>query len=547
MKNKFKYILLFGALIVFGTGCQDFLDINDDPNNPLEVPVAQILPSTQLSMFRSFGSQPGGAGNMTSLYMHHITQRGDALNDYGFNGQTGGVAGPWGGIYINTLTNIREMTRIATEQEYWPYVGISQILKAYTYSVLVDLYGDVPFDNANQGSLETNPSYQLGEDIYPQLFDLLDSGIINVERASPINPGSDDVIYGGDSDKWVKFANTLKLKLYNQIRLTRDVSAEVNALLSEPELLFESEEDDFELQYGSAASPDSRNPYYASEWGPAANSQYISPYFYEIMTGQNTFHRNDLMLGIVDPRVPYYFYNQLEDDEEAENPTSYRNDDGFLSIYMFSFNIDPNEGFDQSSSVTLPGLYACGGRYDDESVNVSPEGDITGVKANFNGTGDVPMRLLTYADLLYIRAEMALVGVTGEDPQELLNDAIQASFDKVNVLASSAGAPVIAQADIDTYIGSVIPLYTAGDADTQLEVIMTQKWIAGFSNGIDRYTDYRRTGFPELHDGNNDDLAVTVRTRDFPVAFPWSLNDLNLNTNSPAQKNVANATVFWDL
>ena len=89
------------------------------------------------------------------------------------------------------------------------------------------------------------------------------------------------------------------------------------------------------------------------------------------MLGINTFHTNDLLVGIEDPRIPYYFFMQLgatADDSDAENPCAYcpsRSGTGFLSIWMFSFNIDPNEGFDQSSSQAVIGEYALGGKYDD--------------------------------------------------------------------------------------------------------------------------------------------------------------------------------------
>ena len=76
---------------------------------------------------------------------------------------------------------------------------------------------------------------------------------------------------------------------------------------------------------------------------------------------------------------------------------------------------------------------------------------------------------------------------------------------------------------------------------------MTQKWIASFGYGVDLYNDYRRTGFPLLHDGNTDNLNITSRTREYPMAYPWITDNLEINPNAPAQKNVANYHVFWDV
>jgi hypothetical protein len=537
MKNiqKFIYTLLIG-LLIFLAGCSDWLDINEDPNNPTDVPLNQLMVSAQVNVAGAVGLSTGGIGNYTALYTHHLVQRGTSQNDYGFNGNDFGVTTPWRLIYPFALTDIKKMIEKGVEIESWHYVGIGQIMQAYLYSVLVDTYGEIPYYDANKGSEVPYPVYDDDEAVYQEVFNLLDEGIANLAKSSALSPLNDDIFYGGGAaaiPKWRKFAKTLKLKLYNQTRLVWDNSAEVNALLSEGDLIDEGE--DFEFQYGNNIAPDNRNPAYTQEYTPGGAFNYISPYFFEIIRGINTFFPDNIYLGITDPRIPYYFYNQLAPGQPAENPTAYRNGD-FVSIYMFSFNIDPNEGFDQSSSQTLVGLYPCGGRYDFG----------TGGPANFNGVGDVPQRILTYFQRKYIEAELALTGVSNGDARSAFDDAIQSSFDKVNEVAGNAGVPVLTQADIDAYKGSVLQLYDSADVDGKLEHIMTQKWIASFGYPLDVYNDYRRTGYPILHDGNTDDLNVTVRTREYATAFPWVSTMLEVNPNSPSQKETANYKIFWD-
>jgi hypothetical protein len=87
----------------------------------------------------------------------------------------------------------------------------------------------------------------------------------------------------------------------------------------------------------------------------------------------------------------------------------------------------------------------------------------------------------------------------------------------------------------------------AGSDEERLEHIITQKWIASFGFGVDEYTDFRRTGYPFLYDGNTDNLSFTVRTREFPNAFPWPTNNLSVNGNAPPQKVVTSeeAKPFW--
>jgi hypothetical protein len=516
------------------------LDINVDPNNPTDVPVNQLLTTVEVDLAGSLGTNIGGLSGYTGTLAHHWFDRGATHQFYDLQGTDFEVITPWNILYSRMLTDVREIIDIATREEGnedWHYVGVAQIIRAYAYSVMVDIWGDVPFSEANLGAEVRAPSYDNGSNIYPQLFDLIDEGMANLDKSSPLSPGNDDIIYGGDLENWKKFARTLKLKLLNQVRLVQDVSSEVNSLLQNENLLINSQEEDFEFPYGTSNSPLTRNPGYQQEYSPGGARWYINPYFFEILNGQNTFFpvEENLYEGIVDPRIPYYFYNQLAPGQEAENPPAYKNDE-FLSIYMFSFNIDPNEGFDQSSSQTVAGLYPLGGRFDNGQGGI----------ANFNGVGDTPQRMLTYFARLYIQAELALEGITSQNARELFQAAMQASFEKVNEVAAAAGAPLISEVDTDDYINSVLSLYDAADNDTKLRHIMTQKWIASYGFAIDAYNDYRRTGYPLIHNGNTDNLDVTVQTKEFPLSFPWKTEDLDINPNSPSQKIITQSNVFWD-
>ena len=472
--------------------------------------------------------------------MHHFVQRGNNENDYNPNGDNFNIETPWRTLFTRTLTDLRELINIGTDQESWHYVGVAQIMKAYSYSVMVDVWGDLPFSEALQGESIKDPVFDSDQSIYSSLFSLIDEGIANLAKQSFQSPGLDDLIYGGDRDLWRKFGKTLKLKLYNQVRLVQNVSGEVNALISEGDLISSAAED-FEFVYGPTISPDNRNPGYTQEWAPGGQFYYPSPYIFELMKGINTFHTNDLLAGIEDPRIPYYFYNQLgatADDSDAENDCSYcpsRSGTGFLSIWMFSFNIDPNEGFDQSSSQAVIGEYALGGKYDDGIGGIS----------NFNGTGLAPQKLLNYYARLFIEAELAHAGVTSGDPRALFESAVRAALAKVDEVAGNAGSPTMNSVLVEAHMTRLMDLYD-NNPGQQMELIMTQKWIANYGFGIDPYTDFRRTGFPILHDGNTDNLDQTVQGRTFPVSLPYAIRDLSLNPNAPPQRVVASDKIFWD-
>lgn len=534
--NIISTAILLSTIILFG--CEkDFLDINEDPNNPIDVPLSQSLTYAQVSMANSLSFSSSGLTDQTSSHMHQTTQRGN-FNLYLVVGNDFNITQPWGQLYGITLTDLRQVIRNGEEQGSWHYVGVAKILKAYTYSIMVDMWGDIPFTEANLGSELPYPAFEDDKAIYTKLFLLIDEAILDLAKDSERSPTGDDLIYGGDLDKWVKFANTLKLKLYNQVRLTDlyDATA-VASLISSNELI--GPEDDFEFPYGTSNSPENRNPAYIREYaniGQPGPVFYISPYFYQILQGESPF--NPLLNGIEDPRIPYYFYNQLAPGQAAQNPTSYK-DGEFVSIWFASFNIDPNEGFGQSQSQTVLGLYPAGGKYDDGLGGKA--------QAGIGAGGAMPLRLLPYYAHLYIRAELALTKDTGEDHAALFEQAMEASFDEVNEAAAVSSAPALTEDTISSYVEAVMALYNAADVAGKLELIMTQKWIASFGFSVDQYTDYRRTGYPELFDPNTDNNPLTQLNRLFPLSLPYNTNDLDVNPNAPSQRNITTDRIFWDV
>lgn len=539
MNMKLKTYTTIGvltALMVVASSCEkDFLDINVDPNNPAQVTVGQLLTSGEVAMVNSFGIGSPGLSTPTSILVHQTVQRG-SVDGYDVNGGDFQIQTAWQNLYSGALEDFKVIIDQGTEEGDMPYVGIAKILTAYSYSMMVDMWGDIPFSEALKGADARFPHYDDDATIYPQLFTMIDEGIADLEGEGLV-PGGDDVIYDGDLDKWRQFAKTLKLKMYNQVRLVQDVSAEVNALLAEGDLM--EDDGDFELKYGTSISPDDRNPAFVIEYTPGNRLSYISPYFYEILTNKSNL--NDVLDGIVDPRVPYYWFDQLTPNQAPQNAAEYHvPSEGFLTIWFASQGV--NQGFQQDRSQTVLGLYPIGGRFDDgEGGEVNTVGEIS-------GPGDVAQRLLPYFASLYIQAELALEvpGVTG-NARDLFEDAMYASFDKVNAIADEAGVDVIPDVTIDNYVTAVLAKYDAASNAGKLELIMTEKWIASFGFAMDSYTDYRRTGYPIMYDPNTDPLPFTVTSRGYPVSLAYNSQSLNLNQNAPeVQKTVTTDRVFWD-
>jgi hypothetical protein len=543
LKYKTKSILSIALVVASATGCSDFLDINTDPNSPLNAKLSLVLPTAETVIFEALGNGAGGMSDLTSQFVHQTVQR-NTSNFYFFAGNEFNIASAWPNLYSGALKDIDVMIETATERESWHYLGVAQTLKAYTFSMMVDMWGKAVFFEFGKGTENPFPSFDDGEQIYPELFNLLNQATTNLAQASQESVGADDLIYGGNEANWIKLANSLKLKLYNQVRNTSLYDAAAVADIMTNASLMADVDDGFKLLYGTSNNPENRHPLFNQDY-VQNNANYIDPYFFLIMAGDGQF--NDVLEGIEDPRIPYYFYDQLADGEAPQNPTTSAYFGNFLSIWFASLNIDPNEGFDQAQSQTLVGLYPAGGAYND-STGVTA-GVAVGQNAGLGGAGY--QRLYPYLADLYTRAELALTKGAPGDHRAFFEAGLQASFAEVKEMIDMAGIPGNVVTDyltkVDNYIADVMTRYDAADNAGKLELIITQKWIGSFGFSLDSYTDYRRTGYPIMFDPATDNNPFTILNRAYPVSLSYFTDDLQINPNADAQRNPATDKVFWDV
>lgn len=569
--RKLFYILPFALLL--GSCKKGFLDINTDPNNPTTMEVSKLLPTAQRNLGDALamgGGNNGGLSQILAVYSHQISTREEA-DQYGATGNEYFLGLAWPKLYAavlpssttpeqGVLNNLEDIIRSSTAAGNTRYAGIAKIMKAYTYSQLVDVFGDVPFSEANK--LREGIIYPKFDDdaaIYPQLLTLLDQGIAdlnNTTAANVLKPGADDLIYAGSVDKWTKAANTIKLKLLVQQRKIKNVAADVNALITAGKLISTTAES-FVIPYGTSGATDNRNPGF-EEYYSTQRSNHISPWFYEILKGYNTriFNNNP------DPRLPYYIYNQVNATQAPRegNQTEYR-DGPFVSIYFGSEG--PDRDRTQQNTISVLGIYPVGGKYDDGTATQATAA---------SGTGAAPYRMVTYADRLYLEAELMKEGVITGDARAKLRAAIEESFKQVDYVVTQFVKPtqtvpaLVGTAAVTTYINNVMAEYDSKPAQ-QLEIIMTQKWISSFGSAVDQYTDIRRTGYPVVFNPNDPAMAPGGRvqppingdpvnpgaqksvpveiSRAYPLSLPWFQGEIETNPNAPQQKAPSTYKVFW--
>lgn len=572
IKNNKTAIVLLSLTTIFSS-CSDYLDVDKDTDNPTTASLNYLLTSieTGIGEIGDYGIPTrGGSGTALSTYTHQMTSR-EEEDQYGLKVNNDGLQNDWNSIYL-VLNDIETLIKQGTESGNLVYVGIAQMQKAYIMAHAVDMWGDVPYSETSQlTSGIIAPKFDNQKDIYTNIFALIETAKTNLKSNAGLKkPSTDDIIYKGSTAKWIKFANTFKLKLYNQTRLTSDFDQTgFNALITENNF-FTSNEDDFQIEHFNSLSPtNERNKLFIEAYESTQFSSYQSPWMYEIIKGMNP----NIHTGNPDPREAYYYFNQLKPGEfpadQGDTATGDPNADywdkstGFFSIRFGSTGPDRDKSAE--GSYTYPGIFSSGGRYDDKKGGSVK----TFMKSTANApTGIAPHRILTYDEFLYIQAELMYATKITGDAATKLREAITASFAKVDQVVTKNQAttktqtiPVlIGSAAVTTFIDNVITEYNAASLTKKLEIIMTQKWVGTFGDPADQYTDYRRTGYPVLADpksatkeyqlDNADGFPLidsqTVQNNPFQLSLYWPQSELNSNSNAPAQKNPTTYKIFWD-
>jgi len=555
MKNIIKFLGVLLVILYTSSCTKDYLDINKSPNSPTTPELNQLLSGSQYFMVQAL-SQGNFIGNNLSSYVHHLVSR--EVQNYGMTPGANNPFNTWNYLYTYVLNDYDAIISNAELDGNLIYAGIAKTLKAYAFSVMVDLWGDVPYSEFNIPGL-TAPKPDSSKDIYNELITLLENGkadLGNTSAANGVKPGKDDFFYAGDVAKWIRLNNTIKLRLLlNSRKVKSDITdwqGKFTALMTENAFITAGE--DFQFWFNNVTNPaDERHPAYTSYTGQ--HTHFISPYFYETMMGQTYNTTDNPFAGIKDPRVPYYFYNQLKTGQTSESPHEYRNGN-FMSIFFATTG--PNSAGSNDKSYTKYAIYPVGGKFDEGKG---------GAVSLTSGTGIAPHKMITYSALKFMLAELALVGETSGDAKTLLNEAIVAAFDHVNSVVQKNGtanpAPKITDKERDDYIEAILTKYNSANTEGKMRILMTQKWIHNFMNPVDVYTDYRRTGYPLPFDRNKTQdpgygVNPTVADRSdsrVPLSefasFPRSLyyptnSETELNPNMKQKTDLSTPFIFWD-
>ena len=483
--SLYKVVFLLPALMLLG--CEDFLDVNQSPNNPEKVPPSTLLPTGLVGAAFANANELNRFSSTVMDYTYGAAGSPAAYDIYNTDGANFGNQWRFE-IYGGAIVTFKDLIKAADELGSTSYRGIAKIMRAYSFAIATDTWGDVPYSQAGLGEEFLQPRLDSQESIYKgnaaegiqSLFDMVRDGIADLNTASTVNPGSEDVVYGGNLDNWKRAGYTLMLRLAMQISDREPaLAASIINEVATANLYISANAQNLSVKFGGSTG--SQNPIHT--WTNVSlflGDMNVSTGYVNLLTGKN------------DPRL----------DLVVTKPTgsfvTYEN--GFIGTLAPSAN--------RSRWNTA----------------------ITGA----NGVG--PVRLLTNAQRAFIMAEalIAIPGVTlPKTAQEYYEEGIRSSM-------LEFGVPV---ATVDTYFNDHAAEVTlSGTTEEQIAQIITQKYIAGTGNGLEAWNDYRRTGYPAFAEHLN---AVGIDGKR-PKRAQYINEEVQRNPNF-ANIVLPNVNVWWDV
>lgn len=491
-----KRLLTIGAALLMMTACtNNFDEINTNPNEPNVVPAEFLLTHAQESIldqiYGGFDNQRIGMTLSQYWSQNQYTEESRFQYRAGTNNTT------WSTLYtgINNLQEIIRLNEARTAGRNENEIAVARIMKAWTYHFLTDVYGDIPYGDAlNIAGGVVSPAYTPQQEIYQDLLKELTEASAQIDPAGA-GFGSGDLVYGGNLEKWRKFANSLKMRV--AIRMVDRMPQQALAAIQEAVTagVFTSNADNAAIQY--RASQPNTNPVYTDV----------------IVANRIDYSASDVLLNQLqsrnDPRLSAYFAPAVETGTFIGRPF------GQNSANANSLNADD---VSQLSEVVL-----------------SP---------------DFPGLMMDFAEVNFILAEAIQRGATlTGTAAEYYNNGIRASIEFWEAQKARVGLPAATQAT-EAQIAAYIAANPYDPANFK-QSIGLQKWIALYTQGFQGWAEYRRLDFTGVLkmpvDGPLTNIDRVPLRREYP-GDEQTLNPVNRQAAVDRQgPDVLTTRVWWDV
>lgn len=450
---------LLAGILLAAPACDDFLDVNTNPNGPQEVSANLYL----APMLHWFVNSPSWDGRFIGRYTQQWTLPGTSLSTWdrmGYDPSSDNGAQQWRDVYWTFGQNLVDMINLAEAEERWDLLGIGYVLKAWGWQVLTDLHGEIIVQEAIDPT-KFAFNYDTQEYAYDEVHRLLDSAIVLLGRADgAVNQAytaRTDRIYAGDRAKWLRLAHGLKAISLNHY--SNKAVYDPAAVIAEVDLAFTGNADDALLAHTATGNDDTN---FLGRTRGNFNAYRQTEFVLNLMNGTQ-------FGGVVDPRMsrmlspsPDGVYRGLDIDVV-----------GFGALTTAQ---QPNNfyGFAGTGGTGVPGRYL----FDDK----------------------VKMPVMTYAQLQFVKAEAAYR--MGNRPLALtaFRNGVGAHIDFVNARNSDNGQspPQISGAERTAFLAAVAAVPTDPNLLTMTQ-IMSQKFIAQWGWGHNEvWMDMRRFHYTDI-------------------------------------------------
>ena len=502
------------ALFLF-TSCENYLDVNEKQSNNANFDA--IAPNQMLA---------GALNNYTNHQLNSLSTYGNRMTYvWGLNSGFTSNDPAWTYTFdSNSYPTLFESTYlfadnfqdILDKQDKFPdykyHFGIAKIFKVMLMDYATALYGDVPYTEAFKNNIPA-PKYDDDKVIIPALFKELDEARAFLSAADGVELGSEDIIFHGDTAEWLKFLNTVELKLV--LRLSKTTDANLVALRTARAAQLNAAQNfvtaDVTCNPGYNSSDNSkRSPLYRfyglnealSDWTSANRANAGGKFIIDILNG--TLNNTDInSTGIVDPRRARMFAAVVAGGPGAGT---------WVGNELGLFPVDP---------ISRMSTFYIGRIGSDENGMIRDA------------------YVMQLAESKFLQAEAMQRGYISGNAQTAFNEGILASMafnSKLWGTNTTTQIPALNPTAYITAIDSRNGLGWTGSSD-KINAIITQKYLALAQwHGIELYIDQQRTGYPKTP------LPVGVIQTNAPnrLIYPTS----EYSSNSANVPNVSGAEIF---
>jgi hypothetical protein len=493
--KAFKKILIICLVTGAFASCKkQLLDINVDPNNPTTASASPdlVLSNALNTTANIYDNSTNGNNNFVwaGLWMGHIAYSGNfaiATENISYNLTNSFAQGTWDALYDN-IEDYDFIEKKGQESGNTFYRAIGILMKAYNFQTLVDLYNNVPYTEALQGTAVSRPKFDNGKDIYADLAKKMDTAIalFKISGATTIKG---DIMFGGDATKWTKFANTVKLRMLLQQSEVNGAAAKTQAAALAGGFLTTNAT----VNPGYLNSSGKTNPFWGTNYNTAGT--YTQTLYRGGAFGINT------LKSLNDTFRLRKFYTPIGGISDTS-----------LSKYAGNF-------------------------FGDQGVPNSLTSQIgSGVLKNY----DQAAVIMLAAESYFLQSEAVLRGwitVSGETAQTLFEKGVTASFAYLGL------SPSLAQQYYSQAGNKQTTWAATSGFQEQLALIIRQKWIAEtWVNELVPYNDYRRLHLPA-------DIPLSTSpysTGILPARLMYPQREISVNgENVGAQGNITPGTKVW--